>query len=643
MAGIKTKAIFNAIIQRTIKYMRAGFLVFMLALLFSYQNHIFNVWLGIKPNLYFLRQFLVTFALGLILYSPALLFKKRGRYIYLFLISLIVSSLFIIQFSYYEYSQNFLQVSAIKYANQLYSVTGTIKTLINFNLLFFATNIILVALALFISVKKKYRETSLSILEKIAFILLIILFTWFSYNYLLKTEIRKWGNASRLYADSYDLNTLVGKVGIVNFSIEDIIKYLSRNKITDADKTFLADFVPPQRDPARGGTKYFGIAKGKNLIIIQVESLDDAVLFQKIAGQEITPNLNQLANQGLYFSNYYADVFSGNTADTEFTTMDSLYALADDVVFIDYAQNKYAALPATLKKNGYHTYVFHGDVPSFWNRSNVYPQLGYDKAFDLDEYVVTRPVGQGPSNLGDEDLFLQSLPKLEKLKQPFLATVITISSHTPFILPDDLNTLQIPDDTNLNQTQQNYLESVHYTDKAIGEFIDGLKKDGLYDNSVIAIYGDHESYTNVYQPLGTGVADLPGLAGSHIPLIVLVPGSNPKEEIATPGSHLDFFPTMANLLGIVLPKSVLGQDILNTKTPVVVKQNSGSGRINTILTNDLAFEATDEGVFNMGTCLKMPEKNPLPVADCQTLYNQQNNTIRASNIVIRGDLINYLK
>ena len=514
MAGEKIKTILDTIIRRKVKYMRAGLLILLPALLFSYQNHVFNAWLDIEPNLYFLRQFLVTFALGLILYSPALLFKKRAKYTYLFLISIIISLVFIVQFSYYEYSQNFLQVSAIKYADQLYSVGGTVKTLINFKLLFFTSSIFLVAAALFISIKKKYEEVSLSILEKVIFVLIIILFSWYSYTYLLKSEVREWGNTSRLYADSYDLNTLVGKVGIFNYSLEDVVKYLSRNKISNADKTFLADFAKTRQNFATqnlgGQAKDFGIAKGKNLIIIQVESLEDAVINQTVGGQAITPNLNQLAKQGLYFSNYYTQVFSGYTADAEFVTMDSLYPLSDDVVFIDYAQNKYAAFPATLKKSGYGTYVLHGDVPSFWNRSNIYPQLGYDKAFDLDDYVITRPVGEGPSALGDEDLFSQSLPKLEKLKQPFLATVITMSSHTPFILPEDLQTLQIPAETNLNQTQWEYLQSVHYADKAIGEFIDGLRKDGLYNNSIIAIYGDHQSSTDIWQPLGTGANDLPG-------------------------------------------------------------------------------------------------------------------------------------
>lgn len=177
--------------EKIIRYIRACFLVFLLALLFAIQNQVFNSWLDIAKNQYLLRRFLVTLALGLILYSPALLFNKKAKYAYLFLISLVVSLVFAVQFSYYEYSQNFLQFSAIKYANQLYSATGTIKTLLNFKLLFFFSSIFLVALALFISIKKKYEEINLSILEKIAYIFLIILFGWLSYNYLLKSEVKE--------------------------------------------------------------------------------------------------------------------------------------------------------------------------------------------------------------------------------------------------------------------------------------------------------------------------------------------------------------------------------------------------------------------------------------------------------------------
>ena len=331
----------------------------------------------------------------------------------------------------------------------------------------------------------------------------MIAIVFFGYRYLLYTEKKEWGSTSRLYTDVYDLRSVVGKMGVVNFFLEDTFKYIvAHNIVSTADKSFLKTFAE-NKTPALTGKseKYFGVEKGKNLIIIQVESLENAVINKTINGQEITPNLNQLAKQGLYFDNYYTQIGPGNTADAEFSTMDSLYPLPDDVVFIDYAKNTFAALPQLLVNNGYKTYSMHGDVPTFWNRSNIYPQLGYQKAYGLDDYVITRPVGEGPSDLGDEDLFSQSLPRLESFKQPFIATLITMSLHTPFILPADLQTLKIPSQTNLTETQWEYMQAAHYTDKAIGEFIDGLKKDGLYNNSLILIWGDHESFQDIYAVL----------------------------------------------------------------------------------------------------------------------------------------------
>ena len=429
-------------------------------------------------------------------------------------------------------------------------------------------------------------------------------------------------------------------MGIVNFFLEDTFKYVSKsNLVNPADKAFLQQFAKSKITDNTPG-KYFGIAKGKNVIIIQVESLENSVINTQIGGQEITPNLNGLASQGVYFSNYYTQIGPGNTADAEFSTMDSLYPLPDDVVFIDYAKNHYDALPTVLSQNNYSTSVMHGDVPTFWNRANVYPSLGYQKLFDLGDYVVTRPVGKGPSNLGDEDLFSQSLPKLEKLKPPFMDTIITMSSHTPFILPEDLQTLQIPADTNLNYTQQQYLESVHYTDKAIGEFIDGLKKDGLYDNSVIFIWGDHGSFTDITPALGKDKDMLPGLTNSQVPLIILNSGVQPQ-EITEPGSHLDIYPTITNLLGITPPDTILGQDLFNDKNPEETLFNLVSGGINTIVTPNLAYQADKDGEFTDAQCITIPDKEPVPIATCQALYTQQSDAIRASNIIIQGDLLGY--
>ena len=467
------------------------------------------------------------------------------------------------------------------------------------------------------------------------------------------------GNINRLASVITDLKTVVAKMGIINFFIEDTFKYaVAHNLVSQSDINFLNNYAKNrQTAPAKNTAgKYFGLEKNKNLIIIQVESLENAVINKTINGQEITPNLNQLTNEGLYFDNYYTQVGPGNTADAEFSTMDSLYPLPDDVVFIDYAKNNYSALPQLLVKNGYKTYSMHGDVPTFWNRSNMYPALGYQKAYSLSDYTVTRPVGEGPSDLGDEDLFSQSLPRLESFKQPFMATLITMSLHTPFILPADLQTLDIPSQTNLTQTQWEYMQAAHYTDKAIGEFIDGLKKDGLYDNSLILIWGDHGSFQNISGALSqmdsnlnvASVGDgqninLPqDLLNSQVPMIMLAPGINLNGATNTPGSHIDIYPTVANLLGIPTPKTILGQDLLNTKTPIETHFEIVSGGIDAILTSDLIYQASENGEFKTGSCKSWPSQKLLPIDNCQSLYNQQANNIKASSIIVRGNLLNYL-
>ena len=627
-------------------YIKILSLPLFLAVLFALQNQVFNKWLSIYSKTYSARLFYVALALGIIFYGPVLLLKQKYKYAYLSIISFIISFVFTAQFLYYRYSQSFLQFSAIKYLGEAGSVYGTVKTLLTPELLFFFSNLFAVLILFFWSSRKDRKKKTIKFVlpnwEKIIIVLAMICIVFFGYRYLLYTEKKEWGSTSRLYTDVYDLKALVGKMGIMNFFLEDTFKYILRsNLVTDADKAFLKTWenkrIFPERDKYVGN-KYFGIENGKNIIIIQVESLENAVINQKIGGQEITPNLNQLAKDGLYFDNFYAQIGPGNTADTEFSTMDSLYPLPDDVIFIDYAKNQYYALPQLLKNNSYGTYSLHGDVPTFWNRSNIYPGLGYQKAFDLNDYTVTSPVGKGPSDLGDEDLFSQSLSKLMGFRQPFMSTLITMSSHTPFILPADLQTLKIPETTTLDKNQQNYLEAVHYTDKAIGEFIDGLKENGLYDNSLILIWGDHGSFTNISKPFGKDNI-LPELNNSMVPLIVL--GSKDLQgTISIPASQLDVYPTITNLLGIIPPKTILGQDLLNTKNPVETHFELVSGGIDAILTPDLTYEADGDGLFEHGYCKSMPKGNDLPISDCKNLYTEQSNNVKASNIIIRGNLLN---
>jgi len=615
-----------------------------LAVIFVLQNQAFVGWLNIEPTHYLIRRSLVTFSLGLILYGPAILFKKRKYHAYLFLMSLAVSTIFISQFVYFKYSGGFLQASALKYAGLAISVTGTVWTLLEIQLLFFLVNLLIWILAMTYYQRRQTIENYLLAGEKIILTIMFIAVAVVGYGHLLRAETKEWGDTTRLYRNLFDMNNFVSKVGIVNFFLEDASKHiLGVNRVTDDDKIFLKNWSDTRINATSTShlqAKYFGVAKNRNVILIQVESLDNAVVNQDIAGQEITPELNKLIKDNLNLPNYFSQFGQGTTADAEFSVLNSLYPLLDDVAFIQYAKNQYNALPRLLNENGYQALAFHGDVQTFWNRANIYPELGYNQWFSRNDYVLLNPIG-GAFDMDDQDFFEQTLVKIKKLPQPFMATLMTLSTHTPFSLPINQRELSFPATTTLDYNQQQYLQTVRYVDKQIGHFIDQLEKNGLLENSLVLIYGDHGSYTNVNKKLGEKNT-LFGLDNSRVPLIIIAPKTELTGVISAPASHLDLYPTVANLLGIKPPKSILGQDIFNTTNPVFTRRKNISGNINTIFSSTLGYQSAADGIFEHGACLAIPSEKSLPTQNCLSLYNQQADILKISDIVVRGNLLKTL-
>lgn len=315
--------------------------------------------------------------------------------------------------------------------------------------------------------------------------------------------------------------------------------------------------------------KYFGTARDKNLILIQLESTENFLIGLSIDGQEITPNLNQLIKESLYFPHFYAQIGQGNTSDAEFVTNTSIYPQARGAISTDYIGVEYPSLPRLLQNNGYKTVTFHPNTLTFWRRDNLYPGLGFNSYFDESFYQDDDPVG--PWGSSDEMLFQKAIPIFQDFKtqeQKFYASLITLSSHHPYIIPKAKIKLRLP--PSLQKTFiGNYLSAINYEDFALGLFIKELKDLGLWDSSMIVIFGDHygipkhdetknqEFFTSI---LGRKHDALDAL---NVPLLIRVPGVKPK-VIESVGGQIDILPTIANLLGIYLDDYLIfGQDILN--------------------------------------------------------------------------------
>lgn len=432
----------------------------------------------------------------------------------------------------------------------------------------------------------------------------------------------------------------------ITYHIRDIIENLTVKKEYDAQDYYLATGTYEQQ---KNG-ELFGIAKGKNLIVIQVEALQNMLIGKVYNGQEITPNLNKLIREqgSIYFDNFYQQIGSGNTSDAEFAINNSLMGSIESFTYQLYQDNYLKGLPWILKEEGYRTAVLHGYDKTFWNRENMYPVIGFDTYINNDHLVNDRIEGIGGGNIvgiSDHAFFQQSVPYLEEMAEkpnPFYSFLITLSSHNPFYLPEALQGLELlPQDK--DNIVGNYLNAEHYADQCLGEFLEMLKKNGLYESSLIAIYGDHFGLTKSDAQIAEKVTDFLGQEYDYdimlnIPLILHIPGYNQNRVESISGGQLDFMPTICYLMGIEkLDTLYLGQNLLTANSGFVAGQThmlKGS-----FIKDDLVFEISRDGVFDNSRAYHRITREEVAITGLKEEYLKAKNVVELSDFYLRNDIL----
>jgi phosphoglycerol transferase MdoB-like AlkP superfamily enzyme len=382
-----------------------------------------------------------------------------------------------------------------------------------------------------------------------------------------------------------------------------------------------------------------GIAEGRNLIVIQLEAFQNFLINAVYNGQEITPNLNRLiAGESIYFSGYYQQLGRGNTSDAEFVTNNSLYPVIYGPVYEIYHSNRFYGLPLVLKEKGYRTAVFHGYKKSFWNRDKAYPGQGFDIFIGEEDFVIDERIGFG---LSDKSFFSQSTDFIKKLEQPFYSFIITLSSHVPYKLPASCQKLELLAEDR-DTLFGDYIQAARYADEAVGEFIDSLKANGLYDNSMIVLYGDHfgidcknDAAERVKAFLGR---DYTYNEMMNIPLIIHIPGSGVHETVDIVGGQVDFMPTVLNLMGISGNSLVMfGQDLLQAESGFVVSQTyllKGS-----FIDDHKVFEMARTGIFEDSRAWDRKTGEPVSLDTCREGYERAVTEIAKSAYLLENDLL----
>lgn len=581
----------------------------------------FTTRLNIKPyfNSFNTNMLLSVLTSILFIIALALIIFNKKRLLALLFINILLSLLLFADTVYFRYYYCALSVPVLYQLGLVGSLADSIKSLLRIKDVIFVIDIPLIIIFLLL-----FRYAFKLKVEKIRiFKRLISAVIVFAIGFgLFQLAYSKASPGSFPYDNNYVANNL----GVLYLHYYDVKNFMKENilvdkRLTAEEKKQIEDYYNNRKS---GGDKYKGIVKGKNLIVIQMEAGQQFMINNKVNGKEVTPNLNRFMNDSAYFENFYYQIGGGNTADAEFLINTSLYPMQEGAVYFRFPTNTFDSTAKILKKQGYSTYVAHANNPSFWNRAEMYKTLGFDKFFNSKSYKNDELIGWG---LMDKSFFRQTLDKLDTSK-PFYSFFITLSSHHPFNFFANYGDFDVGkyDKTFLG----NYIKAYHYLDESIGTLFDELKRRGLYDNSVIVIYGDHSA---IPQDQAYSLNDFINYSDNpfnwqklqRTACFIRFPGMENKGVQKITVGEIDILPTIANLLGIETPYA-MGKDMFNTEKGYAVLRNAS------VVTDDFVYVNSANKVYdNSG--------KELNLKDYEGIIKQYQNQLLISDTIIKKNAL----
>jgi lipoteichoic acid synthase len=497
-----------------------------------------------------------------------LLLERRARAWPLFAVTAVLALLLLGDVVYYRFFDDVLSVPAMLAIHQTWRVRGTVRSLLSARMAWLIVDLP-VAVWLIVRLRRTWA------------------FEW-------QRSSRPWPaavcavsalavagfavSAPRvLTAEQLDQvfrgRAVMEQLGPIGFHLHDLWNYarstVLRRQATPSDiKLALAWFAGRARLRSAGSSAYFGAARGKSLLVIQVESLQDFAVDYRVGGQDVMPHLRRWSEDALRFTQVTDQTSEGRSSDAEFTMMASLLPLDHGAVTFQHPANHYAALPRVLTEHGYHTMSAVAFEPGFWNRAVAHAAYGFQQSYFEPDFELTEQIGWG---LNDRDFLMQMAPRVEALARPFCAWLITLSLHHPFDdFPDRHKELKLG--ALENTSFGNYLHTMHFFDGALEEFRTELARAGLLDETIMVVFGDHDAGfardPDLARMIGIRPDQASWLLADRIPLFIRLPGAGDagatdSRLLAAPAGQTDFPPTMLALLGIdPAPLPYMGRNLL---------------------------------------------------------------------------------
>ena len=607
---------------------------------------------------------LADFSVILIVGAFGYLIKRKNRFKYYMTWTMIFTLICIINSAYYTNYSSFTSFSLLATSLQIFGVGDALNTIIEVkDFSYILAPVIMLLIRRYykntsyydnISAKKQGRITMLKVLAVGIISLICFMAT------VTPTDI------SRIHKQ-WNREYVVMKFGIYTYQGNDLIASLKPriSPLFGYDKAAkeVREYYEEYPNEAFHN-KYTNKYKGKNVIVIHAESIQNFLLNTNINGVDLAPNLKKLSKEGLYFSNFYAQESVGTSSDSEFTFSTSLLPASNGTVFVSYWNRQYPSIQKLLKKEDYYVFSMHANKGNFWNREVMHKQLGYDKFynyttdFKIDDEDV---IGLG---LNDKSFFKQVTEKLKDIDSShdkWYGLTIMLTNHTPFSGLEEDSEIdltykykkvneagveeEVINDYLKDKTLGKYFQTAHYADQAIGEFINELDEAELLDNTIVVIYGDHDAkikrsqydYYYNYNPETDSKyeEDNPKYKeftkydyelNRSVPFIIWTKDKQEKKEIKNVMGMYDVLPTLGNMLGIHNDWA-LGHDVFSIDENFVVFPNGNW------ITNKMYYDSqSDEGIL-------LDEKESISADYINKYSTRAEREVTVSNDIIVHDLI----
>ena len=576
------------------------------------------------------KPFITDLGIILIVGGLGYFVKPKNQFKYYFIWLIIFTLINIISSIYYTFYTSFASFGEIATVGQAETVTGSIFERIRFVDLMY----ILFPVIFYLIHKKLLSSSYYYFIDKIekgkkmliTTVLVGVLCLAYSFGVATSTDYsrltKQW---NRIY--------IVERFGILMYQINDLVQFLTPqiSSLFGYDDALAAFSEYFDNKESHVDNEYTGILKGKNIVFVHMESMQTFLMELEFNGQQVTPNLNRLAGEGMFFSNFYPQVSTGTSSDTEFTLLSGLMPASSGTVFVSYYDRNYFTIPKYLNNIGYHTFSMHGNLASMWNRNRAHPSLGYDDMYFEESYTYT---DADVINLGINDrlFFEQAIPIMENIEstyENYMGTVITLSNHSPFSIASEYSTLDLTSHYNTvdpvtgevtehavdylsDSSVGEYIKSANYADMALGDFINYINESPAFEDTVFVFYGDHDAKLSrseinylynlnpetgdVYEEEDPNYVEYDYYAhelNKNTPLIIWTKDQELKDvfsgEVTYTTGMYNVAATILNMYGIY-NKYTMGEDIFSVKNDNMVVYPNGNVLTNKVYYNNSTGE-----------------------------------------------------